>query len=549
MFGYVTYAFFWVYCRILYALWLVHFTQLAKRPRQVQATLLKRILRDNKDTQIGQEFGFRLIQTEANYQETVGIQSYEGLKDSLRTQESTGSRLLCAEDFVYQDQLYKNSDPISYPLTASAYRRTRQNVRIAAFSWLKHYGLWRHRVFSILVDKPPSLSLTGLPQGTSVGFIYRNLPRFIRARCIAPQEFAEIRDIKKRYLAHAIVALADGNLTGLLTANPATLMHLSHVIESEFTTICSAIEKGEFPRPERTNTTIQNQYQLRPNPRRANLLRRLRESNENLSLHDYWPKLRGIICWTSGSCSTAIRYLREQLRPGIAFVELANPSASVVGTINIDTRTRTCVPLLRDNFYEFAERSSWESGFADMKRLDEIVVGNEYYVILTTPSGLYRIQTEQIIKVTGKIHETPTFEFVQHSSHSTNVHGEQLAESEVISAIAQLNEKHNHEIQQFLVLCNVERRSYELYIESKLRLDCEQIRFQFDDALSRNSSFWLTQRLTERMDAPEVTQIREGTINTYRLEHLTDGSRDPITVLPHLLSSQDIDMNFADARI
>ena len=549
MLGYVSYAFFWLYYRILHAFWLIHFTQLAKRPRQLQNALLKRIMRENRGTQIGQEFGFHMIQSENDYQQTVGLQTYENVKDSLRTQESTGTRLLCAEEFVFQEQLFQNSEPISYPLTEASYRRARRNVRIAAYSWQKHYGLWRNRVFAILVDRPPSLSLTGLPQSTSAGFIYRNLPRFMRNRCIAPQEIAEIRDVKTRYLAHAIVALADRNITGLLTANPATLTHLMQVIEKDFKSICTGIEKGEFPRPERSNTPKQQQYRLRPNPRRATQLRRMKESRKTLTMHDYWPKLRGIICWQSGSCSTAVSHLRSQLRPRFAFIELANPSASVFGTVNIDTRSRTCIPLLREHFYEFAERSSWDAGFAHIKLLDELVVGNEYYAIATTPSGLYRIQTFQIIKVTGKIHETPTFEFVQHSSHSTNVHGEQLAESEVISAIAKLNEKHSFEIQQFLLLCNVEERSYELYVESNLELDCERVQIQFDDALSNNSSFWLSQRLTERMAAPVVHQIREGTINQFRVENLTDGSRDPTSVLPHLQLSHEIDLDLAAARI
>lgn len=546
---FVTYGLFWVYYRILHAFWLLHYTQLAKRPQQVQASLLRRILRDNKQTQFGVEFNFAYTQSGGDYQEAIGLQDYPEIEQMLRSQETTGRRLLCEKEYIYVQKSFEGVHSNLFPLTLSDYRHAQRNVRIAAYAWHKHYGLWRHRVFSILVDVPTSLSLTGLPQGTEAGFIYRNLPRFMRNRCIAPQEVAEIREPHLRYVAHAILALSDPNITGVLTANPATLIHLLHVINKDFEEICEAIEIGKLPVSNRSNVPQSERFKLRANPRRANQLRDLKKAKEKLSFLDFWPKLHGVICWKSGGCSIASAHLRSKLGTSVPILELATPSAAILGSINIDTRTTTCVPLLRQNFYEFAERFSWDSGFAQLKHMDQLNVGSEYYVFITTGSGIYRIETGHAIKVTGKIHDTPTFEFVQNRLKITSLQGERLSETEVIAAVSMLNERFGCKINQFMVLCNVEKSRYELYLESDLELNKELVQTQFDDGLSSQSPLWLSKRLTERMGLPEVHQIQSGTIDAYRAESLTDGSIDATYVLPHLQFSSECELDFESVEI
>ena len=547
MINWIAYAVYWLLNGLFDVFSFHRFILLTKKPRATQVALLKRIVRDNKDSQIGRAYRFNYIRDLEDFRTQVGLCTYDEIKNNLRMQETSGKYLVCARRFIY---LNHNADPKNlkaFPFTAEALREARRDVRLTGRSWLRHYGLWRNRVFTLMEDEPRSFSNTGLPQGTVTGFVIRNLPNFMRRRCISNTEIALIKDPEVRYLAHGIVALAEPHLTCLVTANPATLVHLRHVIKQNYDEICDVIEHGRLPG--RIQREIHGKRLIRPNPRRASQLRSLGEADELATFRDFWPRIRGVICWTAGSCRSSLQYLRKQLREGTPVIELGYQSSASFGTINVDTKTNACLLPFHRNFYEFAERSPWEAGFSHLKLINELVVGQEYYVIVTTRSGLYRLQTDQIVKVTGKVHNTPTFEFVQNGSSSTNINGERLAESHVISAIEKLQAEHDCEISQFLMLSNREGKRYELYVESESSWEPELIASWFDSALASCNSEWAVKRMAERMDAPEIHQVPIGTINTLRTRSIRDGFADPLFVLPHLQLQEDVPSDLASAIV
>jgi hypothetical protein len=76
------------------------------------------------------------------------------------------------------------------------------------------------------------------------------------------------------------------------------------------------------------------------------------------------------------------------------------------GSITVDALRNIAVPTLHENFFEFVERSEWEANTPTYRRLDELEEGTEYYVIVTTHAGLFRYSIDDIVKATGKFHET-----------------------------------------------------------------------------------------------------------------------------------------------
>lgn len=545
MINWFTYAIYWLPKRIYDALSCHRFIRLTKKPRATQIALLKRIVRHNRDSQLGRTYRFNYIRDLEEFRTQVGLSTYTNVKNDLRLQESSGKHLVCSRRFIH---LNHNGDPKhskAFPFTAETLREARRDVRLTAGAWMRHYGLWRNRVFSLMEDEPRSFSRTGLPQGTVPGFVYRNIPNFMRRRCISNLEITAIRNPELRYLAHAIVALVEPHVTCLLTANPATLVHLLHVINENYDEICDVIKQGVLP--EQIQREVGSKRLVRANPKRAAYLRSLRETRKKLTFGDFWSKIRGVICWTAGSCRSSVQHLRKQLPSGTPIIELGYQSSALFGTINVDTRTNACLLSFHRNFYEFAERSPWEAGFSHLKLIDELAIGQEYYLIVTTQSGLYRLQTDQIVKVTGKVHNTPTIEFVQNGSNSTNINGERLAESQVIAAIEKLNAEHGCEISQFLMLSDRERKCYELYVESERSWEPELVANWFDSALGSINSAWAVKRMTERMASPEVHQVPSGTIDLVRTRSIRDGFADPLFVIPHLQSREDVSTEFTSA--
>ena len=526
------YGIYWMLNRIVGSVRFFAFIRRTGKPRKVQIALLKRILRDNKDSQIGRYLRFGTMNDLNDFQAQVGMSTYEAIENELRSQENSGRQLLCEHQYTFLIHNASTTHHEGFPLTADAFRDLRRDIRISAYAWLRRYGLWRNHVFTILDDEPRSFSGTGLPQGLITGLVIQNLPGFMRRRCLRNIEIASISSFETRYFAYAIVALAETKVTGMLTANPAVLMHLLNVINARFDEICDAIETGNTP--QEILSELPHMQLVRANQSRADELRTIFKTKEHISFSDFWRKLRGVICWTSGSCSASVRNLRTHLSPRSSIIEFGYQFGAAFGGINIDTKSNGCLLRFHRDLYEFAERGSWETGFCQPKLLDELIVGNEYYVMLTTRSGLYRFQTDQIVRVTGKVHRTPTFEYVQSGRSITNLNGEYIAESHVIEAVEKLVAEYGCDIHQYLMVSNADERKYDLYIETASNWDMSLVENWFDRALENNNASWAVKRMSERMQATRVHRVRNGTIDRLRAMSVQDGFVDPNYVLPHL---------------
>ena len=77
------------------------FVEGAKRPRDAQLSLLRRILTENVDTEFGKRHGFSRVDGAAAYRQAVPLQTYEDLRPLIEQQELTGEQCLTMEQPVY----------------------------------------------------------------------------------------------------------------------------------------------------------------------------------------------------------------------------------------------------------------------------------------------------------------------------------------------------------------------------------------------------------------------------------------------------------------
>ena len=89
------------------------------------------------------------------------------------------------------------------------------------------------------------------------------------------------------------------------------------------------------------------------------------------------------------------------------------------------------------NFYEFIPESEIDSAQPAPLTCAELREGDHYYLILTTPGGLYRYDINDVVRVAGFYKRTPLIEFVRKGRDVTNITGEKLHVNQVIQAMAQ----------------------------------------------------------------------------------------------------------------
>ena len=90
---------------------------------------------------------------------------------------------------------------------------------------------------------------------------------------------------------------------------------------------------------------------------------------------------------------------------------------------------------IQTHFFEFLPVTEAESENPDALEAHELRKGSEYFILLTTSSGLYRYNIRDVVRCTGFYGTTPLLEFRHKGAHISSITGEKLAESQVVEAV------------------------------------------------------------------------------------------------------------------
>ena len=437
----------------------------AKAPGAAQQNVLSEILAANADTAFGKRHGFASIRNAADYQRAVPVHTYEDLRDDIEAQESSGEARLTREQPIYYNRTSGTvAAPKNIPVTGSGLKRIRGNQQLAAYSFSRWPGLFGGKMFAVTGAAVEGHMPGGTPYGSASGLLYQNQPKLLRARYVLPAELTSIEDYDDRYLSMAVFGVSESRVTVAAMPNSSTLLRLLDIVNERADELLRLVADGRLPGgvPAEIGAT------LTPQPRRAADLRHRVETTGKLSYADIWPGLAGLVTWTGGSCGVAIRNLRPALTAGCAIIELGYVASEVHGTVNVDPRRNLCLPPLDHTFFEFAPRADWEAetesallGLADLEE------GEDYYVIVTTADGLYRYDMNDIVRVNGRIHDTPTLEFLQKGKGVTSITGEKLHEVQVLNAVGDALGEVNVEAEFFIVLADAATARYTLCLEPR----------------------------------------------------------------------------------
>ena len=521
----------------------------AKRPRDVQQALLRRITAENADTEFGRKHGFSQVADADAYRQATPVQTYEDLRPLVERQELTGEPCLTMERPVYY---HRTSGTVgaakNIPVTESGLKRMKRDQQLAAYVWSRDTAVLQGKGFAISGQAIEGRMEGGTPFGSASGLLYQGQSRLVRSRYVLSHEVADIEDYDSRYLTTVILGLAEPNVTGMATANPSTFLRLLSVADRHSDTILEAIASGRMPGENSLPAPVRQGLQA--NPGRAAYLARCLESSGRFTYIDIWPDLRGIVTWTGGSCGTALSGLNGLLSADIPVIELGYLASEFRGTLNIDARNNVCLPTFFQTYFEFVEREAWERGEAEFLGLHELEQGGEYYVLVTTPEGLYRYDMNDIVRVTGMVHQTPTLDFVQKGKGTTSITGEKLTESQALDAVpAVLSERNIHQ-RFFIVIADEEASGYTLFVEvgdgeAAHAADGAAIAADLDFRLCQLNVEYEAKRKSGRLVPMEVRWLPPGTGDRYRSACVQSGQRDTQFKYLHLQYARECRLDFA----
>jgi hypothetical protein len=525
----------------------------AAAPAETQARVLAEILARNAGTTFGRAHGFSSVRSPADYAAAAPVTDYEALRPYVERQESTGEAALTVEKPVlYAVTSGTTGAPKFLPVTPTGLRR--QAKAQGLFSSMLHAstGALSGRILGIGAPAVEGHRPGGTPYGSASGLILEAMPALVRRRYVIPPAVPHIADHASRYYVTAALALAEGDLTVIATANPSTLLRVHQVILERWSDLLDDLATGDLRGageigPESRREAV---AALRHCGGRAAQLRAL-GSPADLTFGELWPRLAAVATWTRGSCGLAVAGLRDLLAATTAVVELGYLATEVRGTVAVDTTSGNCVPTLGDNFFEFVDREARDGeGGGRFLGLADLEEGRQYYVFVTTFDGLYRYDMNDIVEVTGRFGQAPCLAFVQKGKGFTNITGEKVHESQVLEAVVAAGEGRVPGGGFFLMLADTGTATYRLYVEGPIhRHELDRIAGTVDDTLARLNVEYRSKRASGRLQPVIARELRAGTGVAYRSHCVGNGQRDAQFKVMPLQRSEDFTFDLAPAVV
>ena len=515
----------------------------AKAPAAAQQNVLSEILAANADTSFGKRHGFPSIRNPTDYRRAVPVQTYEDLRDDIEAQESSGEARLTREQPIYYNRTSGTvAAPKNIPVTASGLKRIRGNQQLAAYSFSQWPGLFGGKMFAVTGAAVEGHMPGGTPYGSASGLLYQNQPKLLRARYVLPAELTAIEDYDDRYLSMAVFGVSESRVTVAAMPNSSTLLRLLDIVNQRADELLCTVADGLLP----SGVPPEIGAALKPRPRRAAELGRIWDAHGKLGYADIWPGLTGLVTWTGGSCGVAIRNLRPALTPNCAIIELGYVASEVHGTVNVDPRRNLCLPPLDHTFFEFAPRTDWEAETeSDLLGLADLEDGKDYYVIVTTADGLYRYDMNDIVRVNGRIHDTPTLEFLQKGKGVTSITGEKLHEVQVLNAVGDALGEVNIEAEFFIVLADAATARYTLCLEPRGdAASLPRLAPLVDEALRRSNIEYDGKRASGRLGELQMRWLKPGAGDAFREHRVAGGQRDTQFKYLHLQRAEECGFDF-----
>jgi len=510
------------------------FTKLSQTPAESQQRLLAGILGANADTAFGRRHGFAGITTFDQFQQRVPISGYEDLEPYINAAMHGQPNQLTRHPPVLFTTTSGTTGARKYiPMT-----RDGKHAK-SRLTWLWLCGLYRDhpgiaggRILSVVSPEVESHAPDGTPCGAESGHAYRTMPAPVRSIYTAPYGVFAIEDYEAKY--YTLLRLAAGQDISLIaTVNPSTIVLLAERLARHTEAIIRDVRDGSLSPDAAVPPGLRASLHLRPDPERARRLERAAAVGGGVLRPGLaWPKLAAVGCWKGGTVGAYLTKFDTYFPQGPPVRDLGYYATELRGSVPLSDQGDAGVVAVATNVLEFhpADHDSAPEGRA-LLRVEQLEVGQRYFVFVTTASGLYRYDMNDIVEVAGRYGQTPLIRFVQKGKGVVSFTGEKLYEVQVIAAVeAALAARRGryHFIAAVAELLDGATPRLVFLVEFDDPItdhDGSALVGRVDAALGEQNSEYQTKRASLRYGAPVIRVVRAGEFDRYRRRMVETGQR------------------------
>ncbi len=493
---------------------------------RLQRAAFDRILGLNADADFSRERRLRPGMTIAEFRRAVPISDFETYRPYVeRLKQGDTQALLGPKNKLLMFTLSSGTTAESkfIPITnefMKDYRRGWSVWGIKAFD--AHPTLHTLDIVQLSSDYDQFRTPGGTPCGNISGLVGAMQSPIVRGMYTVPLEVAKIHDPDAKYYTALRLAMANRHIGLIMTANPSTLVHLGKMIDREQERLIRDIHDGTLAVSAALPDCVRRPLvrRCKADRSRAKELESILQSTGRLAPYNFWPELALTAVWTGGSAGAYLANMRRYF--GDIAVRDHGLSASE-GRMTIpfmDGRADGHLDV-GTHFFEFIPEEEYESTAPTVLEAHELEEGANYYILLTTTSGLYRYNIRDVVRCTGFYGATPRLEFLHKGAHIANLTGEKISESQVVDAVRGTLNRLRLELSYFTVSpIWDEVPHYKLHFEAHdipHPALARQLAAAVDQSLGDLNCEYAEKRATGRLGELSAQSLPEGTWRRFQL--------------------------------
>jgi len=530
-------------------LWLVGGTQTfrlkikSRHPRHSSENVLRNILSLAKDTVYGKEHHFDTILHATTtedffllYQQFVPVnESFETLRPYIERHKNGETDILFpGKPDMYATTSGTTSEPKWVPMTHKYLKAVYGKMsHVWTWNFVKHRNrIFGGHIFPIVGKEVEGYAPDGTLFGSVSGVLVRDIPPIIKKHYVAPAAVMSIPDYGARNYALMRLAIQHRDVTLWATANPSTILELMRTVDEHAEELIMDIAHGtlseKFDIPDDIRETLKPYVYSKPE--RAQELKQLLEKNGRLLPKDYWPWLQYLSTWKCGNTKIYMdKYMDAFNWDQTYYQELGYIATECRFGFALDD-TNESVLFPHFHYYEFVSEDEIDKPNKHFLQLDELELGKRYCAYVTTYSGLYRYNMNDLVEVGGFYRKTPTVHMISKVNGIVSMTGEKLYEPQFIQAVHEAEKKTKIKTKFFVGFADVEQSLYHFYFEFAnediRQAEADAFAKVVDEQLQKINIEYEAKRSSFRLHEPKAHILQSNAYARFKTACLKDGFRD-----------------------
>ncbi|XP_068161131.1 GH3 domain-containing protein isoform X2 [Antennarius striatus] len=360
-----------------------------------------------------------------------------------------------------------------------------------------------------------------------------------------PAPAFEVISEKDALYLHLLFALRDPSVGTLESNFASTIFYAFSALQDRWQELVEDVERGSVSSALTLEPSVRSRLEalVKPDPERAAQLRACFSDGFRGIARRLWPRLHLVLAVDSGSNQIYGEMLRESFCQGLAFYSPFYAATEGLIGVNLwpQEPNRRYLLCPRSMFCEFLPESLLEEEEEAPRTLlmEDVEEGQNYELIITNASGLFRYRIGDVVKVVGFHNRCPVVEFQYRRGQMLNVRGEKVSETLFLVALKKAVSQWPGA--QLVDYCCAESGimgdsiggsdpHYQVFIELKgVRNLTEQQRYKLDVCLQQESSVYKSFRIKGSIGPMRVQLVANGTFGELRKDMMAFSNTSPNT--------------------